>query len=142
MKVAAGKLDRRIAILKRTIVKDASGVAVESYALRTECWAHVQELSGRQVVQASQLDIEGTVRIKIRYRFDIGDTDRIAYRGRIYEIVHRAEFGRYDDIEMMCSEVDPGQDQASYDAANNLGLAGFAVFNPFADFTTNNKVSQ
>ncbi|HAC90113.1 MAG TPA: hypothetical protein DCF63_05690 [Planctomycetaceae bacterium] len=142
MKSAAGSMDRRVAILRRILTKDATGIAVETYDLRAEVWAMVQELSGRQFVAARQQDIEATIKVRMRFRFDLGDTDRLVYKTRVYEIVHQAEFGRSDDLELLCNEVDVGKDQAAYDAINLLGLGAVSAFEPVLDNLINGQLSQ
>ncbi|QDV24389.1 phage head closure protein [Aureliella helgolandensis] len=55
----------------------------ETYATR---WAEVKELSGREAEKAKQVAADASIAIAVRWFPDAKSTDRLTYRGRIFEI--------------------------------------------------------
>lgn len=82
----SGKLRHRVSIERVSYVQDATtGAMVEAWAEIAKVWAAVEPLSAREFVQSAAGQSEVTARITIRTR-DILATDRIAYRGVVYNI--------------------------------------------------------
>jgi len=86
MSLEAGRLRHRVSIERISHVQDATtGAVVETWAEIAKVWAAVEPLSAREFVQSAAGQSEVTARITIRTR-DILATDRIIYRGTVYNI--------------------------------------------------------
>jgi SPP1 family predicted phage head-tail adaptor len=97
----AGKLDRKIRIESRVETQNDYGEAVISYVLLANVWAEVIPLSGREFFTAAQFVPEARLKIKIRYRSDIDERCRIIFESVPYDILHIAEIGRREGLEIM-----------------------------------------
>jgi len=100
--VAAGTLDRRIAIQRKTITNDEYGQEVETWADLAEVWAALKPLRGNERFAVQQLLGTGVMTFLIRYRSDlqIGVEDRIEYDGRAWDITDVRELGRRESWEI------------------------------------------
>lgn len=103
--IAAGDLDRRIDILKRRVGKNSLGETSESFVDGLTAWAKVMPVSGRTYFDARQVHAEETITFRIRYRTDFDTYDRIGYQGRQFKIAHRAELGRREGWDLICTLV-------------------------------------
>jgi SPP1 family predicted phage head-tail adaptor len=99
--IAAGKLDRQIAIKIATIGADDFGAPTETLADVATVWAEKRDLRGREFYQANADNAEIETVFRIRWRADVSPLNRIAYAGRDYDIVSVAEIGRRDGLEIM-----------------------------------------
>ena len=98
----AGKLDRKIKLLRYTQGEDAAGGTVETYVEFATVSAFVQDLRGKQFFAAQQSNSEVTTKFQIRYRDDLTGRDRIEWKGKQYEIIGTPiEIGRNESLEIM-----------------------------------------
>lgn len=97
----AGKLDRRIDLLKRRLVENTTGEQEEVFEEGLTAWAQVLTNKGRDYFSAAQVHNEETLLFRIRYRTDIDAKDRIGYQGKQYGIVNIAEIGRREGLELV-----------------------------------------
>ena len=97
----AGKMDRRITLLRRTLTRNAQGEQVNTFTEYATVWAEKRDVTGREYFAAQQVIAENTARFFIRYRDDVALTDRISYAGRTYDLTHVAELGRQDGLEII-----------------------------------------
>lgn len=97
----SGKLDRRITIQNRVETQNTLGEAVISYTTFAQVWAEVVPLRGREYFTAAQTIPEAQLRIRIRYMTGVTEKHRIVYEGVNYDILHIAEIGRKEGLEIM-----------------------------------------
>lgn len=97
----SGKLDRRITIQSRVETPNSIGEVVISYATFAQVWAEVVPLRGREYFTAAQTVPEAQLRIRIRYMTGVTEKHRIVYEGVNYDILHIAEIGRKEGLEIM-----------------------------------------
>lgn len=97
----SGKLDRRITIQNRVETQNTLGEAVISYTTFAQVWAEVVPLRGREYFTAAQTVPEAQLRIRIRYMTGVTEKHRIVYEGVNCDILHIAEIGRKEGLEIM-----------------------------------------
>lgn len=97
----AGKLDRRITISVKSATRDSYGAEIIGWTTLATVWAEVLPLTGREPFIASQYVVEAEFKIRIRFREDFDETAKITYNNIDYDIVHIAEIGRGDGLEIM-----------------------------------------
>lgn len=103
--MAAGKLDRRIAIERATVTKDALGGDVETWAPLTTVWAMRKDLSDRETMTSDQLNASLTSRFTVRSSVlmrSVTAKDRLNYDGDLWNILPpketRDDRGRFLEI--------------------------------------------
>jgi SPP1 family predicted phage head-tail adaptor len=87
----AGKLRERIVIEKPASVRSTLGETTLSWDSIGEVWAYVWAYSGRDVMQAMQVNMVISHKFYIRYRDDVTPECRIRWRGRIFEVAYFME---------------------------------------------------
>ena len=92
----AGKLRHYVELQRVTVTSDSHGDQVKEWATIATAWASIEQLSGREFLQASQAMSDVNVRIRIRGRTDVTLTpkDRVLYAGREHDIVGVRNVGR------------------------------------------------
>lgn len=78
----AGALREPITIQRKVSVSDGMGGQAISWIDIASVRAHVKPLSGREALQAMQLQASITHRVYIRYRADLLPSDRLLMRGQ------------------------------------------------------------
>lgn len=81
----AGRLRHRVTIERREADYDRRGHESEAWSPFLTVWAEVNELSGRELERAKQLVADATVQVTMRTS-NIESTDRIRFKGRIFQI--------------------------------------------------------
>ncbi len=97
----AGNLDRRITISVKTATRDSYGAEIIGWSTLATVWAQVMPLSGREYFTAAQFVPEAELKIRIRFREDFDETAKITYNNIDYDILHIAEIGRQDGLEIV-----------------------------------------
>ncbi len=105
-RVTAGKLDRKIVILRATVTQDpGSGEEIENWNLPgshfATVWASWRRASARETLAASEVSAEVTDVFHCAWSpkmADVNAKDRISYAGRVYNISEAAEIGRREGI--------------------------------------------
>ena len=101
---AAGALDQRVIIQRRTTGEDALGQRVESWSDVCTVWASAQPLRGRELIAADAVQSKVSVRFRIRHRSGVTGTLRVQWRGVNHAIVGEpidVDGGRHT-LELMC----------------------------------------
>ncbi|MCS2155469.1 phage head closure protein [Scandinavium sp. H11S7] len=81
------KLSHRITIQRRTSIQSPVTGAMEyTWSNLADVWAEVVSSSVRDFIAAQASTVKVSARIKIRYREDIQEKDRVLFRGKIYSI--------------------------------------------------------
>ena len=99
----AGKLDRRVTILRYSMTRNADNEPIETWSDLATVWASKKDISDGEKVRAAQIGASLSTRFQIRWSSlvaDVNPKDRLRYGGRTYEIVGVKELGRRDGIEI------------------------------------------
>jgi SPP1 family predicted phage head-tail adaptor len=103
-----GKLRHRVKIYdKGTITRNGTGEEIPAYdALVATVWAAVEPLTGREFIEATQVQADVTFRIRIRYRSDIRPEMRVVEGSHTYQIESVLDQGgERKETHLMCHEV-------------------------------------
>ena len=84
--LTAGKLREPLTIQRKLAVSDGMGGESIQWITLATIRGDVRPLSGREAVQAMQLQASLTHRIYIRYRADLTPADRLVMRGQPLQI--------------------------------------------------------
>lgn len=96
----AGKLDRRITLLKPTTAQDSYGAMTEAFASDGTVWANVKQVDGGESFQDDQHTAKKTLVFTIRYRSGITPSWRVQFDGEIYDLDDVAEVGRREGLAL------------------------------------------
>lgn len=101
-----GKLDRRVTLQSASIVKDATGGPVETWADVATVWANVYDLSGKAINEAQQVGSAVNRRVTIRWRADATSALRVKFAdGSTAKVAFVRELGRKDYLELHCEDL-------------------------------------
>jgi SPP1 family predicted phage head-tail adaptor len=103
----AGKLRHRVELQRVNVAADSHGDQVKTWSTLAEVWASIEQLSGREFVQASAAASDLTCRIRIRGRSDFTLTpkDRVKFGLRTFDIRHVLDWGdRGVETQLLCTE--------------------------------------
>jgi SPP1 family predicted phage head-tail adaptor len=84
--ITAGSLREPLQIQRKATVSDGMGGQAIQWVTMATVRGDVRPLSGREAVQAMQLQASLTHRIYIRYRADLTPADRLVMRGQPLQI--------------------------------------------------------
>ena len=102
----AGKLRRIVTIEQVALAQDGTGAPVETWStFAANVWADIEEATGREQIQAGQVNPVRPVTIRIRYLAGVTDTMRVIYGTRTFQIetaVNVQEKNR--ELELTCLE--------------------------------------
>ena len=101
----AGALRKRITIQKKSVTKNSYGEEVITWVTHCQAWAQIEPLSGREFLEARQIQAEGMVRFTLRYQAGIEPEMRVLFGTRTFNIqavIHVEERGR--EIQLMTVE--------------------------------------
>ena len=82
----AGMLRHRVVIEQVTEAQNDYGEPVETWAELATVWARKEDLSGRELFAAQQVQSTVTTRFTIRYRSDVQAKQRLSHAGTVYNI--------------------------------------------------------
>lgn len=108
--IAAGALDRRIALLMPAQTQDASGGPAEPVVFAT-VWAKISPMSGSEIFRAQQFVGEANVQVVIRYRSGVRANMVVRYDGpdgtRHFRILGTPlnEGERNEQLTLLCKEI-------------------------------------
>lgn len=91
--MSAGKLDKNIFIESRTETNVSGSLRVSYTDLSgnspaTPFWAEVISQKGAETFESARNNAQETIRVRIRYRDDVKNTDRIQYMGNYYNVIY------------------------------------------------------
>jgi head-tail adaptor len=103
--VAAGKLDRRVTIVRPTFTRNAENERVEGEPERVARWASVRPAPGTERFQNSETAAEAPMRFVFRWEADLVEvTNTIEDEdGRPYAIASITEIGRREGWEVLAT---------------------------------------
>jgi SPP1 family predicted phage head-tail adaptor len=99
--IQAGRLDRRIRLMQRTVVRDADfGGATESWTLLAEVWAQSLPARGMEapVADEAMLAVNEPVAWRIRWRDDLSRVQQVEWDGRRFVIRSIREISRRNEV--------------------------------------------
>ena len=97
---AAGRLDRRVLIERKTVIQDETGQPIESWATWKVVWMGKRDIRAEERFSADQeLATETTVFVS-HYIDGLRSDDRLAVEGKTYDILGLAEMGRRSGLEI------------------------------------------
>lgn len=114
--IKSGKLDKEITIQSRGDSRNSYGESVASWSNKFSTYAHIKDLSGNELLIASQVNSRITTLIKIRWDSSTSATstdntvrssDRVVWRSRNYNIVRVNSPNESDEIlELYCERLE------------------------------------
>lgn len=106
--LAAGKLNKRVAIKAQSSTRDSLNQKVLTWATITngDTWAAIEPLSNREAQEGLSNQMSISHRVKLRYRADVLPEMRIFYGSRSFAIVGiRNPKERGEFLELLCLEA-------------------------------------
>ena len=99
----AGKLDRRVAILRAgAATENEYGEAVRGADAEKIRWASVKPAPGTERFRSAETAAETVMRFVFRWEAGlVGVTDRLRHEGRLYQISDVVEIGRREGLEVL-----------------------------------------
>lgn len=102
---AAGRLDRRVVIQRKTVAQDAVGEPVETWATWQTVWMGKKDIRAEERLRSDQeLAAETTVWMS-HWINGLLYEDRLVSEGKTYDIVAIAEIGRRAGLEITAQAV-------------------------------------
>ena len=102
----AGRLRHRLVVQHEEESQDTYGGVTRTWTTLDTVWGSVEPLSGKELIEAQQLDATLTHRIRIRYLANVTETCRITFDSRTFEIQTVRNFSeRNREMELLCKEV-------------------------------------
>lgn len=101
--IDAGRLDRRISILRATTAANAFNEKVETWSALVVVWAEAKPVLDGERQAAGQTLASKSIRFTIRHSTAVADVDprdRIEFDGRTYDINGVKEIGRREGLEI------------------------------------------
>lgn len=98
-----GKLDRRILLQRYGISYNADNEPIEGFTDLATVWASVQYASDGEKARAGAVAATVSVRFQIRWSTAVSTVnpkDRVAYDGKVFDIVGVKELGRREGLEI------------------------------------------
>lgn len=96
----AGKLDRTIAVERKTETVTPSGSVVTAWTNLATVRAEIVQQSASEFLTGFGEAEAGTVIFRIRYLPDITTADRVTYAGQVYDLKEIVEIGRRRGLEL------------------------------------------
>ena len=101
----AGRLDRRIAIKRRTVTQSASGEEQVTWTTVATVWAEKIENRGTERFSAQQYVGHAVRTFRFRWSTTVAEVTtkhRVTFDGRDFDITDVREVGRREGIEVDC----------------------------------------
>jgi SPP1 family predicted phage head-tail adaptor len=99
----AGRLDRRITILRATTAANDFNELVQTWTDIATVWAEAKPVMDGEKIRAGETLALKSYRFTIRYSSDVADIDprdRLTFDGRTYDVQNVKEVGRREGLEI------------------------------------------
>ncbi len=107
--VASGRLDQRITLQKKTVLRGSLGGHDESWSMLAVVYAETLDMSGRELFNAKAMGSEATIKITIRWRNDVHPDMRVVFQdGTMARIEWIMRVTRKQYMELYCLSLDDG----------------------------------
>lgn len=102
--LAAGKLNKRVTIQKKSVTRAANGEEVVTWVTHLIVWAAIAPIRGREFFAAAQLQGAVDYRVTIRYNASVTRDMRILFGATVLDIVSEPinVNSRNESLELMC----------------------------------------
>lgn len=104
MPLNAGQLDRRITIEARAAGVDSRGQPNGAWQTVATVWAQPMPAKGREYFAAGQLQAEGAMAWRIRYRTDLTAAMRVLEGATPYDIVAVVPSANREWVDLYCTQ--------------------------------------
>ncbi len=102
----AGRLRHRIQLQHATETQDTTGDPVRRYTTYATVWASIQPVRGAEYFTAQQAGASRQHEVRIRYRDDVEETDRIVYGSRTFEVeAVLTPWEVHSELLLYCKEI-------------------------------------
>lgn len=110
MNVSAGKLNKRVEILRVSTLRDKNGYPTETETVIRRPWAQFSRTSGTEALKSGADLGEIKARFLLRAsRTEISRKDRVRYRGQVYEVEYVNDYGDGGEyVELMTKLITAG----------------------------------
>ena len=97
---AAGRLDRLVTIERKTVVQDATGQPVETWATWRQAWMGKKDIRAEERFRSDQ-ELASEMTVWMSHWIDgLSTEDRLSVDGKTYDILGLAELGRKSGFEI------------------------------------------
>lgn len=96
----AGKLDRSIALERKTQTVKPSGAVVTAWTIIAAVRAEIVQQSASEFLTGYGEAEAGSIIFRIRYLAGVTTADRVAYAGKVYDLKEIKEIGRRRGLEL------------------------------------------
>jgi len=96
-----GLMDRQIELQRVTVTKSPGGAPSQSWAKLADIWAQVVPVSGNEVMKFQREVSQQVAKFRIWFYPGLTAKDRIVYGGQNWDILHIAEVGRGEAMEIL-----------------------------------------
>ncbi len=104
--MGAGAYRHRITLQQATETRDSLGGTVQAWATFATVWAAIEPLSGRELLQAQQVQAEVTHRVRLRYMNGVTAELRVLFGTRYFNILSAVNVQeRNREIVLTCKEL-------------------------------------
>lgn len=101
--ITAGRRDKRVAVLRRVESRGSAGEVITAYQPRCTVWGEVLSRTGRERISSQQEVQTWDVKIRVLFNPAISHTDKIVLGSVRYDVVHLAELGRQEGLEILAA---------------------------------------
>ena len=104
--MGSGAYRHRITIQSVTETADSFGAMTETWGTFAQVWASIEPLSGRELLQAQQIQADVTHRVRFRFLAGVTAKMRGLYGTRYFNILSIINTDERDrEIVLMCKEL-------------------------------------
>ena len=100
-----GLLRERVEIQRPTETRNPLGEVSQAWSTYATRYASVQTMRSREVLNAGQVGLNITHKVRLRHLEGLKSSDRIQWRGRTLEIVSVLEHEQFTVYELLCEEA-------------------------------------
>ena len=101
-----GRLRHRVELQEATETRGDYGDVTREWSTIATRWAGIEPMSGREIMQADQVNAKLSHRVRMRYDADVTPAKRLKFGSRIFDIssvINRDE--KNAELEVLCSEA-------------------------------------
>jgi SPP1 family predicted phage head-tail adaptor len=98
----AGRLNRRVELLRPVVTRGAAGEQVETLTLVGRVWAGRRDLRARELAQGSVDFTAADAVYEIRWRTDVQRGWRVREGDQVFEVEGLADIGTREGLELRC----------------------------------------
>jgi len=85
--ISAGMLNQRVEIHSKSEASDDHGEITSTFTKVATRWASVQQLTGKELFEAQQIDARRTYKVTMRFFSGLTETYQLVFKSRIFKII-------------------------------------------------------